>query len=57
MVLVIFNIDPLPHQLQVFREDLDDLELDAQVERKIGVLMGGVHGAADKEIDVGRIFK
>jgi hypothetical protein len=45
------------HLSQAFRKLINKIHLNAEVDRKIGILVSGVDGFSDVEVDVRRFFK
>ena len=53
----IADLNIFAHLLQIFGQLLNQPNLDAEIDRQIWVLMCGINGFSDKEVDVGGLFK
>lgn len=55
--LVIFNLHHFARPPQGFGQILQQADLDAQVHRQLGVLVGGIDRLANKQVQVGAAFQ
>ena len=56
-VLIIVYRYPLAHQLQIVGKNLHHLQLDAQIQRQIRILMRRIDGTAGVKAHVGGLLK
>ena len=56
-VLEIDDFDFFSHLFEARGEFVDEVHLDVEVDGQIGVLVSGIDGASDEEVDVGGFFE
>ena len=55
--LKITDLDALAHLFERLRQFLHQIHLDIEVDRQVGILVGGVDGFPHVEIDIGGFLK
>ena len=56
-ILEIDDFDFFSHLFEALGEFVDEVHLDVEVDGQIGVLVSGIDGASDEEVDVGGFFE